>query len=235
MKSPTILCLLILCAVCATEVASSHPQEMPRVKKRVDPQYPFLLKKAGVEGEVDIKVVVSEQGTVDKAELIKASNTDFVPAAMEAAKLWEFIPAEKDGKPIRAEVIIPFKFTMGKGAYKSRFDGLDRAQVGVENLLKGEVAESLKSYINPEAYAVIGDRYEHLTSLISEKSKRGLIVDGPGSKIEFSSTIIDDSEDTAFMVIKNRPAKGKPDRYHTVIFMKTLGGEWKIRAWHTSP
>src|SRR5450759_498460 len=105
-------CLLIL-GTAVILLAKDDPQEMLQVKKRVDPKYPAILKVAGIEGEVSVRVSVNEEGTVEKAETIKASNPDFIPATIEAVKQWEFTPATDNGKPIKAEVTIPFKFKLG--------------------------------------------------------------------------------------------------------------------------
>jgi ketosteroid isomerase-like protein len=47
-----------------------------------------------------------------------------------------------------------------------------------------------------------------------------------------SHSIVGDAGDMAYMVIKTRPAAGKAERYHTVVFVKTPDGTWKISAWH---
>jgi TonB family protein len=234
MRSMKLYWMFLILVAFETGLVASNLQEEPQVKKRVDPTYPAILRLSGIEGEVDVRAFVDEQGIVEKVESIKASNPNFVPAALEAAKQWEFLPATKDGKPIKAEVIIPFRFRLGEGAYKSRNEDPLTLEVIVQSLLHGEVSEGLKSQIGHEAYAVIGNRHEHLYSLIFDKSKRSLLVEGSDSKIEFSHLVVNDAKDAAFLVLKTLPAKGKSERYHTVVFMKSTDGEWRIEAWHTS-
>ncbi len=234
MKIANALCLLLVVLVVEAGLGAVDPQDMPRVKKQVQPLYPALLKKAGIEGSVEMKVVVNEQGRVEKATLVKASNPDFVGSVTEAVKQWEFIPAEKDGRPISAEVIIPFTFKLGPDSYKSKYDELDKLQERVRRFLQGEGAGDLSSLVDSGAYAIIGTRYEFLPALLVDNAKRALLVEGPDEKVEFSHMTVDDSEDSAFLVVKSRPGKWKTERFHTIVFMKAAAGGWRIRAWQMS-
>ena len=147
---------------------------------------------------------------------------------------WEFYPAMKDGRPIKAEVVIPFVFKKGDSAYRGRFDEVMGFRDVITEVLKGNISDSLKKFVDIGAYAVIGNRYEHLYSLMFDGSKGNSLIEGHDSKGKFFHTLIDDSEDSALLVVKTNPAKGKADRYHTVILMKSADGQWKIRGWHTS-
>lgn len=212
--------------------SASAPQDQPEVKKRVNPWYPTILKAAGIEGEVWLKVFINEKGIVEKVEAVTSTNPAFVEAAIEAVKQWEFSPAKKDGKPIKAEVTIPFRFKLADGSVKSKDEDLLQLEEDVRKLLRGDTAESVKGHISADAYAVVGNTYEYLSSLFSDKAKRDLLIGGRDSKVEMSHSIVGDAGDMAYMVIKTRPAAGKAERYHTVVFVKTPDGTWKISAWH---
>jgi TonB family protein len=86
----------------------------PAIIKHVAPQYPQLAKKAGIEGEVWVKVWIRKDGTVETAEVQKRSQTNvgFEEAAIEAAKQFEFEPALVQGKPVAVWVAIPFHFSL---------------------------------------------------------------------------------------------------------------------------
>ncbi len=218
--------------LCRPAIAAAAPQDQPEVKKRVNPWYPTVLKEAGVEGEVWLKVFIDEKGMVEKAEAIKSTNPDFVEAAIKAAKQWEFSPAVKDGKPIKAEVTIPFRFKLSDGSLKSKDEDLLRLQHDVQKILLGESIEGLKDKISAQAYAVIGNKQEHLIALLSDKGKRNQLVEGSDSKFEMSRTVVGNAGDMAYLVLKSRPAAGKAERFHTVVFVKSPGGTWTIAAWH---
>ena len=234
MKALVVLALCLACVLLSAARVPDNPQEMPKVKKRVDPLYPQIFKLAGVEGEVEIRLRVNEQGKVETEDVVKATNENFIPAALEAIKQWEFYPAMKDGKPIKAEVVIPFVFRKGTGSYRAKFDDVMAFRDVITDILKGEISDSLKSYVDISAYAVIGNRYEHLYSIVFDQPKSNLLIEGRDSKANFSHTLIDDSGDSALFVLKTNPGKGKADRYHTVVLMKSADGQWKIMGWHTA-
>ena len=227
------LCFLVTAST-AVLLANESPQEMLQIKKRVDPKYPAILKQAGIEGDVELKLAVNEQGKVDKAEAVKTSNADFIPAAMAAAKQWEFTPATDNGKPIKAEVLIPFKFRLGPDSYKSGYETIFKLQEDAMRILRGEFTEELRSLIELEAYAVIGSNFEHLQSLLTDRRRSTQLVEGKATKIEMSRLRTDDSQNAAYLILKTKPGPKKATRFHTIVFMHNPAGEWKLASWHAS-
>jgi TonB family protein len=224
--------MIFLCVICMGSMATALPQDQLEVKKSINPWYPSILKAAGIEGEAWLKVFINEKGSVEKAEVIKTTHPAFAEAAIEAVKQWEFSPAMKDGKPLKSEVTIPFRFKLADSSLKSHDAGLLELEENVRRLLRGEAVESLKDHIGAEAYAVVGHTYGSLSSFIAERAKRDMLVGGPDAKVEMSHSILGDAGDMAYLMVKTRPAAGKPERYHTVIFMKSPKGTWTISAWH---
>ena len=220
----------IFCLLFVTGMAATSPQDSPEVKKRVEPWYPELLKLAGIEGKVFLKVVIDQSGKVESAEVLKTTDERFNQAAIEAMKKWEFSPAMKDGKPIKSEVTVPFRFVLAEKSDKSQDDELYKLRDEVLNLLRGSVPGDLKLKISAEAYAVIGNKYEHLLSVFTEKAKSHLLVEGPETQFEMSQMTMGDARDMAVLVLKTRSG-GKAERFHTVVFVKPADGQWKIRAW----
>ena len=96
-------------------VAYDKPPEP--VKKAV-PEYPEIARKAGIEGDVWLKVGVDTSGNVipSKIKVIKntTGNSGCVEAAIEAAKSYKFSPAYQRDKPVRVWVSLPFKFRLNK-------------------------------------------------------------------------------------------------------------------------
>ena len=227
------LCFLIA-ASGALLLSKEIPQEM-QIKKRVDPKYPAILKQAGIEGDVDVKLTVNEQGKVEKAEGVKASNPDFIPAAIEAVKQWEFTPAVDNGKPIKSEVLIPFRFRLGTDSYKSGYEALFKLKDDALRILRGELTEELKSLVDVESYAVIGSNFEHLQSLLTDKHKSSLLLEGKATKIEMSRLKTDAKQNVAYLILKTKPGPKKANRFHTIVFLQNPTGEWKLVSWHASP
>ena len=84
----------------------------PKVVKQVEPQYPELARKAGIEGRVFVKVLVNEQGRVDSVVVLKATNPIFIKPAIAAAKQFIFTPGRQRDKPVKVWVAIPFIFKL---------------------------------------------------------------------------------------------------------------------------
>ena len=77
--------------------------------------YPDIARKAGIEDRVVIKVLVAEDGTVNKTEVLQApkhKNTGLEEAAIEAVKRVEWLPAKLNGKPVESWVAIPVIFKL---------------------------------------------------------------------------------------------------------------------------
>lgn len=77
------------------------------------PKYPPSSRRAGEQGRVLLKVLVSEQGTPEEIELDTSSGFERLDqAAMDAVKKWSFIPAKRSNQPTSAYVLVPVKFLL---------------------------------------------------------------------------------------------------------------------------
>ena len=99
------------------KVAKTGPIMMPENATPPRPQpgntppaYPEDARSSGVEGEVFLKIVINEDGSVGDIE-VKKGEEPFVSAAIAAVKAWKYTPALVDGKPTAVYRIIkvPFK------------------------------------------------------------------------------------------------------------------------------
>jgi len=87
-------------------------EKEPTVVKRVEPKYPDLALRAGLEGNVFVKVWVDKEGKVRKVVTLKSDAEIFVQSAEEAAKQWIFTPAVMQKGPVSVWVSIPFRFRL---------------------------------------------------------------------------------------------------------------------------
>jgi peptide/nickel transport system substrate-binding protein len=79
--------------------------------KQIAPKYPESARPIGAEGRVVVRVVVGTDGKVRTASIVKSfGNPACEAAALDAARLWEFNPAKKDGVPFEQQLAIPFDF-----------------------------------------------------------------------------------------------------------------------------
>lgn len=77
------------------------------------PEYPGMAKRAGEEGRVLLKVLVSAEGEAETVSLEKSSGSERLDnAAREAVSRWRFVPARKGGQALSAYVIVPIKFSL---------------------------------------------------------------------------------------------------------------------------
>jgi len=76
--------------------ASVHSQESTRkVVKRVEAQYPSILKKRGIGGTVRLRVVVKADGAVKDTEVLGGSAI-LADSAQKAVKQWVFAPGASE-------------------------------------------------------------------------------------------------------------------------------------------
>ena len=87
-------------------------EKEPTVVKKVEPKYPDLALRAGLEGNVFVKVWVDKEGKVRKVVLLKSDAPIFEDAAIAAAKQWVFTPAVMQKGPVSVWVSIPFRFRL---------------------------------------------------------------------------------------------------------------------------
>jgi periplasmic protein TonB len=107
-------------------IAAEAPKAEPVVEDKIEPprfgvaylnnpapEYPALSRRAGEEGRVVMRVLVSTEGAADEVQIEKSSGSDRLDnAAVNAVKKWRFIPAKKNNQPLSAYVLVPMKFSL---------------------------------------------------------------------------------------------------------------------------
>lgn len=77
------------------------------------PLYPASAKRAGEEGRVLLRVLVSADGSARTVEIAKTSGFDRLDAAaIDAVRQWRFVPAHRGGAAVAAHVNVPVVFTL---------------------------------------------------------------------------------------------------------------------------
>ncbi|MEO5959211.1 MAG: TonB family protein, partial [Opitutaceae bacterium] len=87
-----------------------HP--LARIIGQPKIKYPVQMRYAGIIGTVEIAVSVEETGAVTQAKTLKASMSEFIPAAEKFARSCTFIPRVIDGKAAGFECIVAVKFAL---------------------------------------------------------------------------------------------------------------------------
>lgn len=107
----------------ARETPAPAPAPRPRVRQGelIEPRlveapaarYPSRARRLGWEGRVILELAVSARGTVDEVTVATSSGHAVLDrAAAEAARLWRFQPASRDGRPIAHTVRVPVDFAL---------------------------------------------------------------------------------------------------------------------------
>jgi len=85
----------------------------PRLTKEVKPTYTEGAKSRGVQGWVEMKVVVLADGTVaEDVAIIKSLDDELDQQAIKAVKQWTFQPGTKDDKPVAVECNVEMTFKL---------------------------------------------------------------------------------------------------------------------------
>src|ERR1700687_1815867 len=84
-----ILCSVVL--LCAAGVCVDQ-EDSRKIIKRVEAQYPAVLKQRGIGGVVKLRVFILANGTVRDTEVV-GGNAILADRAQKAVKQWIFAPA----------------------------------------------------------------------------------------------------------------------------------------------
>lgn|GEM_PF-4796472 len=84
----------------------------PRFIHKETAVYPVIARKLEKEGKVVLRVTIDELGHQQHIEIVEHSGFGFDNAAVAALKKSTFSPAEKNGKPAKRRVLIPYRFEL---------------------------------------------------------------------------------------------------------------------------
>jgi protein TonB len=77
------------------------------------PPYPSLARRAGEQGRVVLRVLVSPSGKADEIEIRTSSgHRRLDESARDTVRRWRFIPAKRGDEPVQAWVLIPISFRL---------------------------------------------------------------------------------------------------------------------------
>ena len=77
------------------------------------PRYPLASRRAGEQGTVTLRVLVSSDGLPARVNIEKTSGWDNLDsAALEAVKGWRFRPARRGTEPVEGWVLVPIVFRL---------------------------------------------------------------------------------------------------------------------------
>ena len=114
MKVPIKLTMMFaIGAVClfarkrAEETFESRSVE--RCRHQVQPEYPAVARQLKLAGDVELEVVITEEGVPENVRIV-SGNPVLTKPCVEALKRWKFKPLTEDGKAIKAVADLTFTF-----------------------------------------------------------------------------------------------------------------------------
>ncbi|MBN2564717.1 MAG: energy transducer TonB [Candidatus Eisenbacteria bacterium] len=83
---------------------------------RVPPAYPYGARERGIEGAVQVRMLVTTEGTVGDVEILEARPKGvFEDAVRRTVPQWRFSPGKIEGKAVTAWVITTIHFNLSTG------------------------------------------------------------------------------------------------------------------------
>ena len=79
---------------------------------RVQPEYPPLARAARIQGSVQLRALISTQGTIENLQ-VQSGHPMLVSAAVNAVKQWRYRPYILNGEPVEVETQIMVNFILG--------------------------------------------------------------------------------------------------------------------------
>ncbi len=110
-----------------------------KLMHRVEPEYPAEAAQKGIEGQVQLQILIDEEGHVADDQVL--GGTDLLTvAASEAVRQWQYLPFLLDGKPVRVNATVSVDFSLPNSRLKQAS--------------KTSIALPIKAQNLPEVYKV---------------------------------------------------------------------------------
>lgn len=135
----------------ADESGFIEVDEVPVLISKLKPSYPEIARLAGIEGIVYLKILVDENGNVEKTKVEQGAKEMLDNSAIQAAKKAKFSPAILNDKPIKVWVILPVAFKLGVDK-KAEARILKYSELGLPPSNKKDEDPDINTFILVEKY-----------------------------------------------------------------------------------
>lgn len=85
---------------------------MPKMTKKVVPEYPERARELEIEGRVVLELTVDGEGRVVDVRVVQSLHPALDEAAIAAAKKMRFQPGTVNGTPVTLKIPVPFTFVL---------------------------------------------------------------------------------------------------------------------------
>ncbi len=76
---------------------------------KVQPEYPAVARQLKIAGDVEVEVVITEDGLPQDVKIV-SGNPVLTKPCVEAVKRWKFKPFTEEGKAVKAVAALTFSF-----------------------------------------------------------------------------------------------------------------------------
>jgi TonB family protein len=94
-----------------SDISVAPAEQQSRLVHSVAPEYPEIARRAGVEGDVTLRVVIGKDGAVEDVAPISGEPV-LTRAAMEAVERWRYSPEMVGGRPIGVVTTVTVAFRL---------------------------------------------------------------------------------------------------------------------------
>ena len=84
---------------------------MAQLIYRVEPAYPRLAIQIHREGRVELRAIISTEGTIESLEVL-SGDPFFIQSALSAVRQWRYRPTILNGRPIEVDTHITVIYTL---------------------------------------------------------------------------------------------------------------------------
>lgn len=108
-----VVTLVVLAgAAVGKEPAGEASEQQPKIISTVKPDYPFAMRRAGIQGRVLVQFVVDSKGRVRIPYVTESTHPGFRDAAIEAVRKWKFRPGKRNGERVNTRMQVPIMFSI---------------------------------------------------------------------------------------------------------------------------
>jgi TonB family protein len=123
--------------------------QAPKLSNFVEAEYPAEAAAAGLSGAVELALIIDETGEVLEARVVEPGpHPAFGPAALHAAALFRFEPAEIDGVPAKVEIGYRYEFVFRPAPPPAELPVVLQGKIlerGTRNPVVGAVVEASRA------------------------------------------------------------------------------------------
>jgi protein TonB len=95
----------------ATKVRVSPGVSQGLLITRVEPKYPELPRRIGIQGDVILAAIIGRDGRIENLHVV-SGHPMLAPAAVDAVKQWRYQPYMLGSQPVEVETQITVRFTL---------------------------------------------------------------------------------------------------------------------------